>query len=99
MTRGTTPTLEFTLPFEAECIAEVSIAFSQQDQLVLDKSLADCTVEEYKLLLRLSQEDTLALEEDVVTEIQLRLRTVSGDALASGIVPVATQRILKDGVI
>ena len=69
MYRGTTPTLKFTLPFEAGTLAG------------------------------LTQEETLKLGVSDRTEIQLRVRLADGNALASQIFAVSTERILKDGVI
>ena len=67
--------------------------------VVIDKALSDCTREENKLSVRLSQEETLKLKHDCVTEIQIRAKTLDGEAIASQIIQVHTQRILKDGVI
>ena len=67
MIRGTTPTLQFVLPFAANIIDVLDIAFSQQlqpyapAQIVLDKNLSDCTLDGDTISLVLSQEDTLAL--------------------------------------
>ena len=37
MIRGTTPTLEFTLPFEVDLIAEAYVTISQNQSVVIDK--------------------------------------------------------------
>lgn len=99
MIRGTTPTLEFAIPFETALLAEAYITLSQNRQVVLEKKLEECNCEERKLSVRLTQEETLKLDCECNTEIQIRARTVSGDALASDIITVNTDRILKDGVI
>ena len=99
MIRGTTPTLEFELPFETALLAEAWVTFAQSGKNILDKNLADCVCNGSTLSVRLTQEETLALNCGCVTEIQLRVKTVEGDALASDPVKVYTDRILKDGVI
>ena len=99
MIRGTTPTLSFALPMETELLAEVWITLSPQDRVVLDKKLKDCVCEGRELRVSLSQEETLKLQHGCNTEIQLRVRTRGGEALASRIFAVDTARILKDGVI
>lgn len=99
MIRGTTPTLAFELPFEVSLLAEAWITLAQQDKIILNKELADCSREGCLLSVRLSQEETLQLEQNCNTEIQLRVRTEGGDALASRIYTVDTACILKDGVI
>lgn len=106
MTRGTTPTLIFELPFPASQIEVLSIAFSQRQvdepylpaQLVLEKQLSDCTVDGNNISLTLSQEDTLALNSSQDVEIQLRALN-GGSALASQIITAPVGRILKDGVL
>ena len=99
MIRGTTPTLEFTIPFDTELIAEAFVTLSQKNKVVLDKPLAECQRDEKVLSVKLTQEETLLLDCDYKTEIQIRVRTVDGDALASDIIAVNTERILKDGVV
>lgn len=99
MIRGTTPTLEFTLPFDTSVLAEAFVTISQNDEVVLDKQLTECNCSEQKLSVRLTQEETLKLDCDCKTEIQVRIRTHDGESLASDIAVVSTERILKDGVI
>lgn len=104
MTRGTTPTLEFQLPFAADIIDVLSVAFSQitqpytPAQLVFEKSLDDCTVSGQSVMLTLSQEDTLKLDAAQDVEIQLRI-LANGSALASQIIRIPVGRILKDGLL
>lgn len=99
MIRGTTPTLEFIVPFDTGQLAEAFVTLSQSGIVVLDKALCDCEVGTNYLQVRLTQEETLRLNSDCRTEIQIRVRTIQGEALASNIVSVETGRILKDGVI
>lgn len=99
MIRGTTPTLEFMLPFSTDMIAEAFVTLSQNKQIVIDKMLCDCICNENKLTVKLTQAETLELQCDCKTEIQIRCKTLDGDALASDIISVNTDRILKDGEI
>lgn len=99
MIRGTTPTLEFTLPIDTGQLAQAYVTFAQRGDVKLDKPLEECTREEKKLIVKLTQEETLKLQDDRITEIQIRARTLAGDAFASNIIRESTDRILKDGVI
>lgn len=99
MIRGTTPTLEFAIPFETGQLAEAFVTLSQNGLVVIDKPLAQCNCNGNKLTVKLTQEETLKLKCDCITEIQIRARTFSGDAVASDIMYVNTGRVLKDGVI
>ena len=99
MIRGTTPTLEFTIPFDTSLLSEAFVTLSQNDEVVLDKPLSDCKCDGRTLSVKLTQEETLLLDCQCKTEIQIRAKTLEGDALASNIITVNTDRILKDGVI
>lgn len=99
MYRGTTPTLKFTLPFEASTIAAAYISVVQNRRVIIEKSIEECTLSGNTILIKLTQEETLLLAVSNETEIQLRVRLVDGSALASQVFTVPTERILKNGVI
>lgn len=99
MIRGTTPTLEFSIPFDTNQLAEAFVTLSQNGAVVVDKALTECMCDENKLSVKLTQEETLKLQCDCITEIHIRARTLEGEALASDILRERTDRILKDGVI
>ena len=99
MIRGTTPTLEFTIPFDTSLLAEAFVTLSQNRTVVIDKPLEDCRCDDRKLSVTLTQEETLKLDCNCKAEIQIRARTTDGNAIASDIITVNTERILKDGVI
>ena len=97
--RGTTPKLEFVLPFDAATLVEAYVTISQSGAVVIDKPLSECQCEGQKLSVTLTQEETLKLDSIPISEIQIRAKTMSGEAIASNIIRVDTGRILKDGVI
>lgn len=99
MIRGTTPTLKFIIPISTDQLAEAYVTLAQRGAVVIDKTLEECDCEENKITVKLTQEETLKLQHDCITEIQIRARTLSGDAVASNIIRESTKRILKDGVI
>ena len=99
MIRGTTPTLEFTIPFDTELLAEAYITLAQNKTVVIDKKLSECQCSENVITVKLTQEETLKLQCNCLTEIQIRVRTKDGNALASDIETISPDRILKDGVI
>ena len=99
MIRGTTPTLEFVIPFSVDQIAELFVSMAQNNKVVIDKDFDECELSGNKITVRLSQDDTLNFDDSINTEIQVRIRTIDGNALASKIIVVDTGRILKDGVI
>lgn len=99
MIRGTTPRLEFTLPFRVDIIEAAYVTFAQAREVVIDKPLTDCECEEEKIICTLTQEETLRLSCGCKTEMQVRIKTKDGESLASDIIEIETERILKDGVI
>lgn len=101
MIRGTTPTLEFTMPFDTSLIAELYITITQNGATALEKTLSDCNCNDTSVSLTLTQDDTLRLEQKPYSdsEMQIRVRTIAGEALASNIMRIYVGRILKDGVI
>lgn len=99
MIRGTTPKLEFIFPFEVNTLSDCYVTLAQNDVVVLEKCLTDCHCDGRTLVARLTQEETLKLDCDCNTEVQIRAKTAMGEAVASDIFSVDTGRILKDGVI
>ena len=99
MTRGTTPLLRFVLPFNADLLDTTYITMIQDGETLIEKTLEDCEKTENVLSVRLTQEETLKLESGRAMEIQVRARLKSEEAVASQIVMVPVDRILKDGVI
>lgn len=99
MTRGTTPELAFQLPFDAGALTKLSIAFEQDDVLVLEKKLEDCTVSGQQVSVRLTEEDTLAFRQNgSVLQIQLRCG-IGEKRLASEVITATVGRILKEGTL
>ena len=99
MIRGTTPTLQFEIPIDMELVDVLNVAFSQRGKMVLCKTVSDCQIDGNIARCRLSQQDTLALDHSCCVEIQVRIKTISGDALASQVLSTGVDRILQDGEI
>lgn len=99
--RGTTPTHSFTLPDELNGVelAALYITYRQVGDTVLEKALSDVSVESGVVTVQLTQEDTLSFRPGSVVQIQIRLRTAAGNAMASDIIKVDVGHVLKDGVI
>ena len=107
MTRGTTPTHTFTLPdnLKTATFSALYITYAQHGTTVLEKTLGDVTNNNGVLTCTLTQADTLAFEVldqrcgcDKV-DVQVRLKTSDGAAMASDIISVPVMDILKDGEI
>lgn len=104
--RGTTPTLYFTLPFDTELLEELYVTIVQNEEVIIDKPMDECECNGAEVIVKLTQEETLKLESACcvgemhpTAEIQIRVKTKEGEALASDIKRERIYRILKDGVI
>lgn len=107
MTRGTTPTHTFTLPdnLKTATLSALYITYAQHGTTVLEKTLSDVTNNNGVITCTLTQADTLKF--DVKNQvcncdkvnIQVRIKTSDGVAMASDIMPVPIRDILKDGEI
>ena len=107
MTRGTTPTHTFTLPdnLKTATISALYITYAQHGTTVLEKTLSDVTINGGAIICTLTQADTLKFEVldqhcgcDKVA-IQVRMKTSDGAAMASDIMRIPVQDVLKDGEI
>lgn len=99
MIQGTTPTHTFTLPFDASMIDKVRIIYSQNDTPLVTKNKEDCTVKGEKVIAKLTQEETFAFDCNEPVEIQIRVLTVDGAAVASHIKKVACDKCLEKEVL
>lgn len=104
ISRGSTPLLTFTTPYERDLITRGFITFKQHSKIALDIPVDDyrVTIKDNAIELRLTQEDTLKLvsEPSVYTvEIQVRLILGADTAVTSNIFTASVEEILKDGVI
>lgn len=99
MIRGTTPLHVFTLPFSTDLIKNLRVIYSQNDEPVLKKELDDCKLNGNTVEVKLSQVDTFTFNSDYPVEIQVRVLTKTGDALASLPQRVGLDRCLENEVL
>lgn len=108
MYKFSTPTNEFTCitntdgePIDLSLLTELYITYSQNCRTVLEKTLADCTINGNVISVKLTQEDTGAFTNDLTNEvrIQLRLKFQDGSTYPSQIIKTKVHNVLKWGVI
>lgn len=99
MIRGTTPTHIFTLPLDTDQLDEVMILYAQSDTVLLKKTTAECTMEGKTVRTTLTQEDTFLFDCTKPVQIQVRVLTLGGEALASTIQTIAVGKCLGGGVL
>ena len=99
MRRLTTPTHRFTLPLAVSDCKEVLITYAQGSRRVLDKRLADMEADGNTVVLHLTQEDTAKFAAASDVDVQVRVLTLDGDALASVVMRIAVKDVLNDEVL
>lgn len=100
MIKGTTPTHKFSVPAEVVGkIKEIKITYEQNGVDIITKRTEDCTVSGDEVSVRLTQTDTFMFDHEAVVNIQIRILTVNGDALASFPLQVNAVECLDDEVL
>lgn len=107
MRRGTTPILEFSIedklgrPFDVSTLVNKGvITFKQGSNIVLEKRLSDCDVEENVISFKLSQEETLKFNAGIDVKVQCRfLDTIETNALATDIKIMSVSDVLNEEVL
>lgn len=101
MYRATTPTHKFIFPetIPVTSIDEAEITYAQYEQIVLQKILLSCIVNEEQnaLLLTLSQEDTKLFSDEVLAEVQMIFK-INGTVIPSPVVLLDVNAVLNDNV-
>ena len=99
MRRGTTPKHTFTLPFDCSEITKLSIAYAQNNEVIVEKTITDCEIDGNTLSVVLSEEETLRFDDSKrCAEIQLRVARGEKKS-ASDVIKVAVDKILKEGCL
>lgn len=99
MRRGTTPTHIFKSDVDLTDAVEVFMTYKQEGKILIEKDIEDIEITAEELRIILAQTDTLALSTMKYVEIQCRAKFADGTAMASNIINVPVQKILKEGVI
>lgn len=97
--RGTTPTWKITLPFPTASIDKIYLYVSQDKKLLFTKENDDMEFDTYAVIVTLTQEDTLKIDDEKVLDGQIRVKYTSGVVGASYPFHFDAIGILKGGVI
>lgn len=99
MYRGTTPTIEVTLDFDASNLEALYATFKQCDEVVFEKTLDDCELNGNVVSFTLTQEETLQLQCKNCVYMQLRAKLNDGTAVAYEPYSFVVQDVFKEGEI
>ena len=99
MRRGTTPTHIFNVDIDLTGADEIYLTYKQGSKVIVEFDRSNIEVEEDKLTVKLTQEETLLFKLTPQVRIQIRAKFPSGLAVASNIISTNAEEILKDGEI
>ena len=106
MIRGSTQQLIFNIGINTEEVSQLWLTFSHSNRLnaeIFTKEINDVILSGTTITVPLSQEETLMLNEynikEKVVYIQLRVLLKDGQALASNVVEITVEHLLKAGVL
>lgn len=98
ISRFTTPTHTFTLPFETSGITALVVIYKQGDRVVLVKHKDDVTLQDKNVVINLSEKDTALFEPTPKVKIQLRVGMGSAK-INSDVIEVSVSDVLKEGML
>lgn len=104
MYRATTPTHTFTLPISTDTLAEILVSY-KQGTVRLDKHYQDnvlpsgMTLDGDKVIVKLTQDETKLFRPNAQADVQVRVLTASGDALASKRFGITIGSVINDEVL
>ena len=99
MRRGTTPTHTFTIPFNTSEVSKLRVIYAQRDNIKIVKTEDDAELLDNKIVVKLTQADTLRLNCKLKTDIQIRILTHGGDSLVSDIYTRSVKQCLSNEVL
>ena len=99
MIRGTTDKITFNVTVETSQIAVAYVTFTADGEVVCEKKLSDLTLEDKKIICKLTQAESLVFAPNSRVRVQLRARLKDGTTFASKIRDITVGNILKEGVI
>lgn len=97
--KGTTPTHIFNTNVDLTEAVALYVTYKQGVRVVIEKELSDCEVTSESVTVKLTQADSLQLNEAQAVDIQIRAKFSDGTAIASNIIKTDAERVLKGGEI
>ena len=97
--KGTTPTHIFNTNVDLTEAVALYVTYKQGGRVVIEKDKSECEITSTNVTTKLTQADSLKLNETQTVEMQIRARFSDGTAIASNIMTAEAGRVLKGGEI
>ena len=101
MRRGTTPIITFNTDLDLSDMQELYVTFQQEKKTVIEKDKTEVVIDGSKIIVSLTQEDTLkfSLDPRDTVYVQIRVKLSNNIAMASNILKLRVKEVLKQGEI
>ena len=99
MRRGTTPTHTFSTDVDLSDSSVLYVTYEQNNGIIVEVDKSRCSINENSVVTSLTQEETLKFQDCGDVLIQIRAGWSNGKRVASNIMRVPIERVIKDGVI
>jgi hypothetical protein len=99
VTRGSTPTHFFELPFSTQELSDACITYAAETMEPIDFYLSDCRVKDKYIIIDLTQENTLSFPEGEVVEVQIKVLTKSNKVFVSPTYRLGIEKVLNGRVM
>lgn len=86
--RGTTATHEFSVPYNADEIKTLHIAYGQNNKIILSRDKSSAQVSDRNITVSLSQQDTLGFMPEKNIKVEIKLLLNDGQVLSNAEAPV-----------
>lgn len=99
MRQGTTITHIFNLPFTTDVVVDIQISYEQNNTIKIEKTLAECVLNDKTISCKLTQLETLNFEVGSPVYVQVKVLLKDGNVLASQAIPIQPKIILNRVVL
>lgn len=99
MRRGTTPVNSFDIPLKKDEVTALTVTYVQDKAIVLKMKLKDVELKDYKIIINLSQEETLKFEDTKRVKIQIKMKDTSEKIHLSDIIYTTVGEVLDEEVM
>lgn len=99
MRKGTTPIIEFTLPFSTDLVAKAKVIIKYKEDSKLTKYARAEDFDGNTIRVKLTQEETFLFDCNSYVKVLLRVLTTSGDPLVSDVYTEFIEECFDDEVL